>query len=63
MPITHDAELPIKYEPVTGPGVDALANRKEEGSPVDLEGSIKLPSKAWFARMAENWGRIFRHVR
>lgn len=40
MPITDDLELPIEFMPVNWPGVDALNNRKETGSPVCLEGEV-----------------------
>jgi len=29
MPVTNNVELPIKFVPVSGPGVDALESRKE----------------------------------
>lgn len=40
MPIVDDLELPIEYVKIRGPGVDALENRKETGSPVCLEDEV-----------------------
>lgn len=50
---TDDLELPIGYVPITGPGVDALENRKETGSPVDLEGTLKYPPPSFFEDVAK----------
>jgi hypothetical protein len=50
---TDDMELPIRYEPITGPGVDAFENRKERGSPVDLEGTLKHPPPSFFENAAK----------
>lgn len=47
MPITDDLELPIEFVKITGPGVDALDNRKETGSPVCLEGEINKRLRAY----------------
>jgi hypothetical protein len=33
---------------ITGPAVDALENRKETGSPIDLEDTIKNPPPEFF---------------
>lgn len=41
---TDDLELPIGYVPITGPGVDAIESRKEIGSPIDLEDTLRAPS-------------------
>jgi len=32
MPVTSNLELPIKFVPVSGPGVDALESRKENNN-------------------------------
>ncbi len=32
MPVTDNLELPIKFVPVSGPGVDALESRKENNN-------------------------------
>lgn len=47
MPITDDLELPIGYVKISGPGVDALDNRKETGSPVCLEGEVNRRLRAY----------------
>jgi hypothetical protein len=41
-------ELPIGYVKITGTAVDALENRKETGSPIDLEDTIKNPPPEFF---------------
>lgn len=43
MPIINDSELPIAPLEMSGPGVDAVANRKEPGSPHDMEGTLLIP--------------------
>ena len=40
MPIIDSAELPIAHIKLTGPGVDAIENRKEIGSTVCLEDDV-----------------------
>ena len=36
MPIIDGLELPIARQPISGPGVDALENRKEQGALVEM---------------------------
>ena len=36
MPIIDGLELPIMRQPILGPGVDALENRKEKGALVEM---------------------------
>lgn len=46
--IVDDLELPIAYVPIKGSGVDALNNRKEAGSPVEITE----------AELRANWGKV-----
>lgn len=45
--IIDDAELPITFVPIVGPGVDAFNNRKETSSPVCLEGEVNERLRAY----------------
>jgi hypothetical protein len=63
MAVTDDLKQSIKYVPIAGPGIDALDRRKEVGSPVDLEPTIKMPPRAWFEKMARSWKMLTESAR
>lgn len=50
---TGNLEFPFKYVPIVGFGVDALENRKEQGSLVDLEYQVNcnFPPLSFFEAM------------
>jgi hypothetical protein len=39
MPVTDNLELPIKFVPISGPGVDALESRKENNNNTKVKAS------------------------